>query len=48
MALKLKHITLEDYPNHKDVSPIESALCDSAVVDDEENSRVQEEIIKKG
>jgi hypothetical protein len=47
-ALKLKHITLEDYPNHKDVSQIGSALCDSAVVDDEGNPRVQEEVIKNG
>jgi hypothetical protein len=47
-ALKLKHIALQDYPNHKDVSQIGSALCDSAIVDDEENSRVQEEAIKKG
>jgi hypothetical protein len=47
-TLKLKHITLQDYPNHKDVSQIGSALCDSVVVDDEENSRVQKEVIKKG
>jgi hypothetical protein len=47
-TLKLKHITLQDYPNHKDVSQIRLALCDSAVVDDEENPRVQEEVIKKG
>jgi hypothetical protein len=47
-TLKLKHITLKDYPNHKDVSQIRSALCDSAVVDDEGNPRVQEEVIKKG
>jgi hypothetical protein len=47
-ALKLKHITLQDYPNHKDVSQIGSALCDSDVVDDEGNSEVQEEVIKKG
>jgi broad-specificity NMP kinase len=47
-ALKLKHITLQDYLNHKDVSQIGSALCDSVVVDDEGNSRVQEEVIKKG
>jgi hypothetical protein len=47
-ALKLKHITLEDYPNHKDVSQIGSALCDSVVVDDKGNLRVQEEAIKKG
>jgi hypothetical protein len=47
-ALKLKHITLEDYPNHKDVSQIGSALCNSVVVDDEGNPRVQEEVIKRG
>jgi hypothetical protein len=47
-ALKLKHITLQDYPNHKDVSQIGSVLCDSVVVDDEGNPRVQEEVIKKG
>jgi hypothetical protein len=47
-ALKLKHITLEDYSNHKDVSQIGSVLCDSVVVDDKENPRVQEEIIKMG
>jgi hypothetical protein len=39
-ALKLKHITLEDYPNHNDVSQIGSALCGSAVVDDEGNLMV--------
>jgi hypothetical protein len=47
-ALKLKHITLQDYLNHKDVSQIRSGLCDSDVVDDEGNPRVQEEVIKKG
>jgi hypothetical protein len=36
-ALKLKRITLEEYSNHKDVSQIGSALCDSAIVDDEGN-----------
>jgi hypothetical protein len=46
-TLKLKHITLQDYRNHKDVSQIGSALCDSAVVDDEGNPSVQE-VIKKG
>jgi hypothetical protein len=39
-ALKLKHITLQDYPNHKDVSQIGSTLCNSVVVDDEGNPRV--------
>jgi hypothetical protein len=48
MALKLKHINLQDYPNHKDISHIGSALCESAVVDDEGNPRVREEVIKKG
>jgi hypothetical protein len=47
-TLKLKYITLQDYPNHKDVSQIRSALCDSAVVDNEGNPRVHEEVIKKG
>jgi hypothetical protein len=47
-VLKLKHITLEDYLNHKDMSQIGSALCDSDVVDDEGNPRVKEEVIKKG
>jgi hypothetical protein len=47
-ALKLKYITLQDYLNHKDVSQIELTLCDSVVVDDEGNPRVQEEVIKKG
>jgi hypothetical protein len=39
-ALKLKHITLQNYLNHKDVSQIESVLCDSDVVDDEGNPRI--------
>jgi hypothetical protein len=47
-ALKLKHINLQDYLNHKDISHIGSAVCDSAIVDDEGNSRDQEEVIKKG
>jgi hypothetical protein len=47
-ALKLKHINLQDYTNHKDISHIGPAICDNAVVDDEGNSRVQEEVIKKG
>jgi hypothetical protein len=47
-ALKLKHINLQDYPNHKDVSHIWSAVCDSAVVDDEGNPRIWEEVIKQG
>jgi hypothetical protein len=47
-ALKLKHITLQDYPNYKDMSQIGSAVCNSVVVDDEGNPRVREKIIKKG
>jgi hypothetical protein len=47
-ALKLKHITLQYYSNHKGMGQLGSALCDSALVDDEGNSRVQEEVIKKG
>jgi hypothetical protein len=39
-ALKLKHITLQDYSNHKDVSQIGSTLCDSDVIDDEWNPMV--------
>jgi hypothetical protein len=46
-ALKLKHINLQDYSNHKDISHIGSVICDSAVVDDEGNPRVREEVIKK-
>jgi hypothetical protein len=46
--LKLKHIRLQDYPNHKDISYIGSAIRDSEVVDDEGNPRIQEEVIKKG
>jgi hypothetical protein len=47
-VLKLKLINLQDYQNHKDISHIESAICDSAIVDDECNPRVQEEVIKTG
>jgi hypothetical protein len=47
-ALKLKLINLQDYPNHKDLSHIESVVCDSVIVDDEGNPRVQEEAIKMG
>jgi hypothetical protein len=42
------HINLQEYLNHKDISHIGSVVFDSAIVDDEENSRVQEELIKKG
>jgi hypothetical protein len=39
-ALKLKLINLQDYLNHKDISHIESTVCDNVVVDDEDNLRV--------
>jgi hypothetical protein len=47
-VLKVKLINLQDYTNHKDRSHIESAICDSAIVDDEGNPRVEEEVIKTG
>jgi hypothetical protein len=47
-ALKLKHINLQEYPNHKDISHIGSTVCDSAIVDDKGNPRVWEEVTKKG
>jgi hypothetical protein len=34
--------------NNKDISHIESGVCDSAIVDDEGNLRVREEVIKPG
>jgi hypothetical protein len=46
--LKAKLINLQDYPNNKDISHIESTVCDSAIVDDEDNPRVGEEVIKMG
>jgi hypothetical protein len=47
-ALKLKHINLLEYPNHKDISHIGSFVCESVVMDDEGNPRVRDEVIKKG
>jgi hypothetical protein len=47
-ALKVKFINLQDYPNNKDISHIESVICDSAIVNDEGNPRVGEEAIKMG
>jgi hypothetical protein len=47
-TLKLNLINLQDYPNHKGICHIESDVCDSAVVDDEGNLKVREEVIKKG
>jgi hypothetical protein len=47
-ALKAKLINLQDYSNNKDISHIESAICDSAIVNDEGNPRVGEEVIKTG
>jgi hypothetical protein len=45
-ALKLNLINLQDYLNHKDLSHIESVVCESAIVDNEVNPRVWEEAIK--
>jgi hypothetical protein len=47
-ALKVKLINLQDYLNNKDISHIESVICDSAIVDNEGNPRVGEEVIKTG
>jgi hypothetical protein len=47
-ALKLKHINLQEYLNHKDLSHIGSVICDNTIVDDEGNPKVWEEVIKKG
>jgi hypothetical protein len=47
-ALKLMHINLQEYLNHKHISHIGSVVFDSAIVDDEGNPRVREELIKKG
>jgi hypothetical protein len=47
-ALKSKHISLLEYPNHKDISQISSAVCDSAIMTEESNPRVTDEVIKKG
>jgi hypothetical protein len=44
----LKYINFQEYPNHKDIIHIRLTVCDSAVVDDEGNPRVQEKVIKKG
>jgi hypothetical protein len=44
--LKANLINLQDYPNNKDISHIESVICDSAIVDDEGSPRVGEEVIK--
>jgi hypothetical protein len=46
-ALKLKHISPQEYLNHMDISHIGSTVCGSAVVDDEGNLRVWKEVIKK-
>jgi hypothetical protein len=47
-ALKVKLINLQDYPNNKDISHIESVVCNSVIVDDEGNTRIGEEVIKMG
>jgi hypothetical protein len=47
-ALKLKNTNLVDAPNYKDISQIDSAVCDSALMLEEGNPRTTEEVIKKG
>jgi hypothetical protein len=47
-ALNAKLINLQDYLNNKDISHVESVVCDSAMVDDEGNPRVEEKVIKMG
>jgi hypothetical protein len=47
-VLKAKLINLQDYPNNKDISHIEYVVCDSAIVDDEGNRRVGEEVLQTG
>jgi hypothetical protein len=44
-ALKSKRINLQEYPNHKVINHIRSAACDSAVVNDEGNPKVRDEVI---
>jgi hypothetical protein len=44
-ALKSKRINLQEYPNHKVINHIRSAVCDSAVVNDEGNPKVRDEVI---
>jgi hypothetical protein len=45
-ALMSKLINLLEYPNHKDISHIDLAICDSAIMDEEGNARVTDEVIK--
>jgi hypothetical protein len=47
-ALKLKHSNLREFPNHKDISRIGSVVCDSALMSEEGNPRITDEVIKKG
>jgi hypothetical protein len=47
-ALKVMLINLQDYPNNKNISHIEYVVYHSAIVDDEGNPRVGEEVIKTG
>jgi hypothetical protein len=47
-ALMSKLINLLEYPNHKDISHIDLAVCDSAIMDEEGNARVTDEVIKNG
>jgi hypothetical protein len=44
----VKLINLQDYSNNKEISQIKSTICDSAILNDEGNPRVGEEVIKSG
>jgi hypothetical protein len=43
-ALMLRHINLCEFPNHKDISGIGSAICNSALVFEEGNPRITDEL----
>jgi hypothetical protein len=37
----MKLINLQDYPNNQNISYIEHVICDSAIVDDDGNTRIE-------
>jgi hypothetical protein len=46
-ALKLKHINLREFPNHKDIRGFGFAVCDSALMSEEGNPKIMGEVIKE-
>jgi hypothetical protein len=42
--LKLKHIYLHEFPNHKDTSSIGSTVCNSALMYEEGNPRITDNL----